>query len=113
MYHVLRRVAGLPGDIVAMRQGVVTVDGRPTAWPFRILAPKAWRYPGVRGGNLYTWGPVRVPADSVLLLADTRDAMGWPDSRFIGPVPVTALEAEARRLLWPPGGGRFLKSLRD
>ena len=113
VYHVLRRLAGLPGDTVAMHQGVVFVNGRATAWPFRVVAPKAWRSAMARGGNLFTFGPVRVPADSIFLLADTRDVAGWPDSRFVGPVPVKALEAEARRLLWPPGRGRFLKSLRD
>lgn len=112
VYHVLRRVAGLPGDVVSMRQGRAVVNGRAMEWPFRIVAPKAWRSAYARGGNLYTWGPVRVPQDSVLLLADTRDMMGWPDGRFIGPVPFGAVEAEARRILWPPVKGRFFKSLR-
>ena len=111
--QVLRRVAGLPGDTVRLVNGRAVVNGRPQPWPFRILAPKAWRSPYVRGGNLYRWGPTRVPPDSVLLLADDRDALGWPDSRFIGPVPVASIEAEARRILWPLRAPRFLKSLRD
>jgi len=113
VYHVLRRVVALPGDTVAMRGGRLLVDGRPAPWPFRVVDPKASRSAMVRGGDLFAVAPVRVPADSVYLLADTRDVAGWPDSRFIGPVPITALEAEARRLLWSPGGGRFLESLRD
>jgi hypothetical protein len=28
-----------------------------------------------------------VGPDSLFLLSDTRDMIGWPDSRFLGPVP--------------------------
>ncbi len=113
VFHVLRRVAGLPGDTVSLSAGRAIVDGRAMPWPFRLAVPAAWRSPYVRGGNLYTWGPAVVPRDSVLLLADTRDMMGWPDSRFIGPVWVGDVEARARRIIWPPWHGRFLKSLGD
>jgi signal peptidase I len=113
VFHVLRRVAGLPGDTVSLQGGRAVVNGRAMDWPFRVIAPKAWRSLLVRGGNnLYTWGPARVPRDSLLLLADTRDMMGWPDSRFIGPVAIRDIEGEARRVVWPPGSGRLLKSLR-
>ena len=113
VFHVLRRVAGLPGDTVSLMDGRAFVDRRPMDWPFRIVTTRAWRSQYVRGGNLFTWGPAVVPRDSVLLLADTRDMIGWPDSRFLGPVPITSLEAKARRLIWPPWGGRLLKSLAD
>ena len=113
VFHVLRRLAGLPGDTVALENGRAVVNGKPMPWPYRIVAPKAWRSLYVRGENLYTWGPVRVPRDSVLLLSDTRDMLGFPDSRFIGPVAIGAIEAEARWALWVPGKGLVLKSLRD
>ncbi len=103
VFHVLRRVAGLPGDTVAMQDGIATVDGRIEAWPFRIVEPRASRSPLARVSDLYTWGPLVVPRDSVYLLADTRDMIGWPDSRFIGPVPVSTVEASAGRIVWPPG----------
>jgi len=111
--QMLRRVAGLPGDTVRLVDGRAVVNGRPEPWPFHVSAPRAGRSPSMRGGNLYTWGPTRVPPDSVLLLADAREPLGRPDSRFIGRVPVSAVEAEARWILWPLRGGRFLKSLRD
>lgn len=101
VYHVLRRVAGLPGDTVALRDGAAFVNGRPMGWPFHIEVPAAWRSDYVRGGNLYTWGPAVVPADSVLLLADTRDMLGFPDSRFIGPVAAASIEAIAKFTVWP------------
>jgi len=110
VFHVLRRVAGLPGDTVSLQGGRAVVHGHATTWPFRVVEPRAWRSLLVHGGNLYTWGPVRVPRDSVLLLSDTRDMLGWPDSRFIGPVAIRDIEGEARRVIWPPGP-HFLRRL--
>ena len=101
VFHVLRRLAALPGDTIRMRDGQVLVDGRGEGHGFRILRPEAHRSPLARGGDLLTWGPVVVPPDSVFLLADTRDMMGWPDSRFLGPIPVAQVEARASRIVWP------------
>ena len=112
VFHVLRRVAGLAGDTVSLRRGRAFVNGRYMAWPFRVIKPSAWRSADVRGGNPFTWGPVVVPRDSVVLLADTRDMIGWPDSRFMGPVAVAALEAQARRIVWSSSYRRLLRRLR-
>jgi signal peptidase I len=101
VFHVLRRLAALPGDTIRMREGRAIVNGREDGHAFRILAPAAHRSPLARAHELFTWGPVTVPNDSVFLLADTRDMLGWPDSRFLGPIPVGALEARATRIVWP------------
>ena len=101
VFHVLRRVAALPGDTIRMRDGQAIVNGRDDGGRFRILKPAAHHSPLARGGELLTWGPVVVPRDSVFLLADTRDMIGWPDSRFLGPVPIAAVEAKATRIVWP------------
>lgn len=96
-FHVLRRLAGLPGDTVEMQAGQMLVNGVRQPWPFLVLKPSAWRSTFAIGGNLFTWGPWVVPPDSVLLLADTRDMVGWPDSRFVGFVPREAILARATR----------------
>ena len=101
-YHVLRRLAALPGDTIAMQLGRAIVNGRPTEWPFRILEPRARVSPLALVPDLYTWGPWVVPRDSVVLLSDTRDIVGWPDSRFLGFIPIDALEAQAGRIIWSP-----------
>lgn len=101
VFHVLRRVAALPGDTILMRDGRAIVNGRDDGVPFRVIKPEAHRSPLAKGGDLLTWGPVVVPRDSVFLLADTRDMIGWPDSRFLGAIPMTAIEAEAGRIVWP------------
>lgn len=112
VFHVLRRVAALPGDTIAMRDGRAIVNGRPADWPFRILVPAASRSALARAGDLYTWPDAVVPPDSVFLLSDTRDIIGWPDSRFLGPVATASLVAEARRIVWSPERGRLYRRIR-
>ena len=109
VFHVLRRLAGLPGDTVAMQDGIAMVNGRVQAWPFRIADPRVTRSYLARVRHLHTWGPAVVPRDSVFLLADTRDIIGWPDSRFLGPIAVSALEADAGRIVWPAEARRLFR----
>jgi signal peptidase I len=88
LFHVLRRSVGLPGDTVRMADGILTVNGRVAPWPGRVIEPRAERpLDGPIAGTIYNWGPVIVGRDSVFLLSDTRDMIGWPDSRFLGAVP--------------------------
>lgn len=98
-FHVLRRVAGRAGDTVSMEDGAVRVNGTIQPWPYQVMSPAASHSHFAIEGNLFTWGPWIVPPDSVLLLADTRDMVGWPDSRFVGFVPRDAIVARATRTL--------------
>jgi signal peptidase I len=99
LYHVLRRAVGLPGDTLAMRDGRLFANGVPAPWPYRVVVPRADRVlEGPIPGTIYRWGPVVVGADSVFLLSDTRDMIGWPDSRFVGAVPLERIVAE---YVWP------------
>lgn len=99
VFHVLRRVVAFAGDTVSMRTGAAIVNGTRLPGSFRIIEPAAWRSALARDTNLYDWGPWIVPSDSVVLLADTRDIIGWPDSRFIGYVPKEHIIARATRTL--------------
>jgi signal peptidase I len=95
-FDVLRRVAALAGDTIAMDSGAVILNGERQRWPYQILQPAASRSVLAIEGGLYDWGPWIVPRDSVVLLADTRDMIGWPDSRFLGFIPVNDILAKAR-----------------
>ena len=98
-FHVLRRLAGLPGDTVRMEDGAVVVNDSAQPWPHQVLTPAVHYTDLALTRELFTWGPWIVPPDSVILLADTRDMVGWPDSRFIGFVPREDLLARATRTL--------------
>ena len=99
VFHVLRRLAALPGDTVAMDSGTVVLNGVPQPWPFRITTPKVRRSELALEGMLFDLGPWIVPTDSVVLLADTRDMVGWPDSRFLGFIPIENILGRATRTI--------------
>jgi signal peptidase I len=105
----VKRVVGLPGDTLAMRDGALRRNGRALDEPYvqhlpisRIEAPevldrmRGWQLPAYAGADaagyapdLQTWGPIVVPADSLFLLGDNRnDAY---DGRYFGFVPAASV----------------------
>ena len=86
----LKRAVGLPGDTVAIEDGVLVVNGRRQTEPY--AAPDAI-------DSVY-FGPERVGAEAVFVLGDNRaDSI---DSRAFGAVPRSDLMGEVRVRLWPP-----------
>ena len=87
----IKRVAGLAGDTVEIRDGVLHVNGEP------------WREPYVdrrlNDGNFF--GPVEVPEGYVFVLGDNRS--NSLDSRSLGPIPEESLTGKVSLRLWPPG----------
>lgn len=85
---VIRRVVGLPGEIVEVRAGVVHVDGQPLSEPYATAG----------GGDA---APTHLPSDRYWLVGDHRSASD-PDG---GPGQVVAghqLIGRAVIVLWPP-----------
>jgi signal peptidase I len=86
----LKRAIGLPGDTVAIEDGVLVVNGRREREPY--TDPDAI-------DSVY-FGPVRVRAGSVFVLGDNRaDSI---DSRDFGAVARNALMGRVLVRLWPP-----------
>lgn len=86
----VKRVAGLAGDRVEIRDGVLHVDGEPRREPY--VAHR------LNDGDFF--GPVRVPPGHVFVLGDNRQ--NSLDSRSLGPIPEERLVGEVRLRLWPP-----------
>lgn len=86
----IKRVIGLPGETVELRDGRLFVDG------VRI------REPYLKGAvDTRDYGPVRVPEDSLFVLGDNR--LNSNDSRFgLGFVPVDKVVGRAFAIVWPP-----------
>jgi signal peptidase I len=86
----VKRVIGLPGEVVEERSGRVFVDGRPLAEPYvdpRERDGRTQRWPRLAPGRYFVLGDNRL---------DSCDSRFWgpvPRANFIGPVVVT---------YWPP-----------
>ena len=90
-----KRVIGLPGDKLELRNGQLILNGEPLEEPYVKNDP-------CEPGNPKTcsFGPVTVPKDHYFMMGDNRT--GSFDSRFFGPVPEDDLIGEAIIRFWPP-----------
>lgn len=87
----IKRVIGLPGDVVEGRDGSVFVND------VRLVEPYL-KQPDL---PIRPFGPVTVPADSLFMMGDNRRAS--QDSRFFGPIPVDDVVGKAFVIIWPLG----------
>lgn len=91
----IKRLIGLPGDTVLVRDHVVYVNGEPFNDPY-----------GVYKGGLYgeevdkseSFGPYTVPQGHVFVMGDNRDRSF--DSRYWGPVPINDIKGRALVIYW-------------
>jgi signal peptidase I len=91
----VKRIIGLPGELLSERDGVIYIDGD------RLVEP--YVDPALRGHETDTWP--RIAPGQYFMLGDARihscDSRNWgtvPRGNLIGPVMVT---------YWPPSRGSF------
>ena len=91
---LIKRVIGLPGDVIESRDGLVYIDGKRLKEPY---LPK-----GVLTDNPRVVKQ-RVPKGKVFVMGDNRD--NSQDSRFAsrGPIPINTIIGRAFVEVWPPG----------
>lgn len=88
---LIKRVAGVAGDIVGIEDGVLVVNRKPVHEPYVNAAEMDSVY----------FGPVVVPPGRVFVLGDDR--ANSIDSRRFGPVAVSAVTGRVLGRIWPPG----------
>ena len=88
---LIKRVVGLPGDNIAVRNGTLVVNGD----------RQNESYLNGEFPDRGAFGPEKVPEGHVFVMGDNRS--NSRDSRFIGPIPKENLEGEAFVRFWPPG----------
>jgi signal peptidase I len=135
--RLIKRLIGLPGDRIAMRDKQLLINGHRVAYEAIGVYPEsaqagsfatALRVREMLGAHPYMiqwlaatanapdFGPMTIPPDQFLMLGDNRDNSA--DSRFIGLVPRQLLIGRAERILvsaaiqknWMPRFDRFGRS---
>ncbi|MEX0766731.1 MAG: signal peptidase I [bacterium] len=90
----VKRVVGLGGETVELRDGVVLINNT----PIKELYPTA-----LAGGDrscTTSYGPQKVPVSQIFVLGDNR--CNSEDSRFFGFVPRVNVVGRAAFIYWPP-----------
>ncbi len=85
----IKRVVGLPGEVVEIRGGQLLIDGEPLNEPYT--------HPD---SDMFDFGPEVVPNDHFFVMGDNRNRS--QDSRSFGPISVEAVVGKAFVVLWPP-----------
>lgn len=95
--ELIKRVVGLPGELISAHGGSVYIDGR------RLLEP--YLPDGVTTAD---FPPTRIPEGRLFVMGDNRG--NSHDSRFsdVGTIPIDDLVGRAIMRVWPPNRTAFL-----
>jgi signal peptidase I len=97
---LIKRVIGLPGDVIETRDGVVYINDRRLDEPY---LPEGTLTGDPSNGNNPEIERQTVPEGTVFVMGDNR--ANSHDSRYAdrGPIPIDTLVGRAFVLVWPPG----------
>lgn len=122
--RLVKRVVGVPGDTLSMRNNVLTLNGKVLAYSSLDRQDSYENLDGVehmirtRPKSRYAnFGPIKVPKAQYLVLGDNRDSSA--DSRVIGLVPRSEVIGRSRQVVmsldydnyYLPRQTRFIKTL--
>jgi signal peptidase I len=102
----IKRVIGLPGETIELKNKKVHVNGQPLDEPYvHFLTPPSNEYQEVTSYDLRErFGPVTVPADQYFVMGDNRD--NSQDSRYWGFLPRHYVKGKALLIYWSYESGR-------
>jgi signal peptidase I len=97
----IKRVIGLPGETLELRERRILVNGRAIDEPYAHYLTRPQGFTGVDGASddvRVRYGPVVVPAGSVFVMGDNRD--NSQDSRYWGFLPKENIKGKALLIYW-------------
>jgi signal peptidase I len=102
----IKRVIGLPGETVELKNKQVYIDGKPIDEPYvHFLTPPSSDYQEVTSYDVRErFGPVTVPGNKYFVMGDNRD--NSQDSRYWGFLPREYVKGRALLIYWSYESGR-------
>jgi signal peptidase I len=97
----IKRVIGLPGETIELRDRRILVNGRAIEEPYAHYLPRPQGFAGSEPASddvRVRYGPVVVPAGSVFVMGDNRD--NSQDSRYWGFLPKDNIKGKALMIYW-------------
>jgi signal peptidase I len=95
----IKRVIGLPGDVVELKAKKVYVNGQGLDEPYvHFLTPAAVGSEVTSADVRENYGPVTVPPDQYFVMGDNRD--NSQDSRYWGYLPRHYVKGKALMIYW-------------
>jgi signal peptidase I len=99
----IKRVIGLPGEKVEVRDKQVLIDDKPLEESYTFFKDQPLRRDdpeySLRADDLrYNWGPKVVPKGQLFVMGDNRD--NSRDSRFWGFLPIDQVKGRALIIYW-------------
>jgi len=91
----IKRVIGLPGDRVELRDKVIYVNNEKWNDPYGVYKGRVY---GDDPEKTVNFGPYTVPDGFVFCMGDNRDRSY--DSRYWGPVPIYDIKGKAEIIYW-------------
>ncbi|MBO8171051.1 MAG: signal peptidase I [Bacillaceae bacterium] len=100
----IKRVIGLPGETVEVRDDTLYINGKIVKEPYIITEKDQYQ----RQGMSWTedFGPVKVPQDKLFVMGDNRPVSD--DSRDIGTIEMDRVVGRADLVFWPFSSIRML-----
>ncbi len=93
----IKRVIGVSGDRIEIKEGVVLVNDLPLEEPYLLEAP------------YMEFEPVVVPEGHVFVMGDNRNNSTDSRAKHVGFIPVDKVKGKALFVYWPFGEVRFLR----
>src|SRR3990170_4567365 len=104
----IKRVIGLPGDTVELRNKRVYINAEPLDEPYAHFLQPPGEHLEERVQDVFDvrvrYGPVKVPDDSLFVMGDNRD--NSQDSRYWGFLPRDFVKGRALMIYWSYEAGR-------
>jgi len=101
----IKRVIGLPGETIELRDKKVFVDGQPLDEPYVHFLEASHRAAEVTSSDVRErYGPVTIPEGQYFVMGDNRD--NSQDSRYWGFLPRHYIKGKALVIYWSYDAGR-------